>query len=489
MNCHSATGISVSTLGRIGGRLRFPQCAPDLLFDAWRLRRPNSGFDVAIQIFKSGNLSDTEKWVNFNHIVLQNPVYYAEMKKDIEVEVKVNKATGGPFPVEQAVDVVRDYMDAGTANNLWNRSIFDEAPIKIENLFLCELKNIQPMIVLNWHRTDLSGPTRRYIQYLTSNRSNSPLSRKRVTAEEQGDFRYVYDAVAGCYTEFIAQYNEADGPMSETESHLVYGEILGILQNLVILASRQVLCDRLRTVLNTCSLEGLEYLRTHEGLTAPIEANLIKAFGIRGHGTTVHSHALRLVDGSTGTQGRFPSFIAATSKLLSKGMANPMFKSYLSFVGRLPYALTRELLRAIDALFTSMLHCTPHKSVSVLGSDAARLAARLSERNSGIQYKHAHGADEPLSGYVLVSQWCDKVSKQISATNGSVRAVIVLTGPAVAIDGIIPDTIPEVHRYMVYPDSGGSIHGPPRVYRRACDIVIPHGRVPTRPSLRTSHNS
>ena len=426
------------------------------MFDSWKLRNPAIGLVACRNIILDKCMPPHEKLDNIRFILSKNEKYYPEIQKDVSFQIESNQAYTDShglrdgFPQEELLRVIDDYIEPGICANLWNRDILDEFPIDVEKLSLSQLKRIEPMVLLNWHRPDISKPTLHFFQYLTANRSNSPLSLKRITPEEQKDYEYVYSVLCETAEDFFDQYQSVEGNDSSVSQRPFFKEINYILENLSILFLRHELIAKLRQRLDGGDPTDTEYLRTPEGLHMPIEERLTGAFGI-SRTSMISPITTPVISTETPPKSSslFQEFRAMNQRVLSRPTVNPRLRSYLAFVGGLDYPLTRELVRTLDEFIRNLqLYYDMSKTIHVIGVDSSRMADRLNSRRGAITYLSSNDGPHIDTNIALVTSDIPCNVTELRE-NYNLRYVIALGSITQPISGFTIEEVDEVRRHII----------------------------------------
>jgi hypothetical protein len=405
----------------------------DLLFDLWRLQRPTTAFRSWLAILEDPVLSGKVKWELIDYTVKTFPEQYTHIFRNLEVERISAEFTGQDFATCELKGIIKEHLFDGYFNSKWNRDIFERKRLDKESLFLCDLKNVEPMILLNWHRTDLSRPMRYYLQYLTANRSNSPLSLRRITRFERSEFEYVYDVIGSTFDMFVQQYESLEGKLSKDQSTWLSQERYDLLYNLALLGQRQVVNGVLNHSLQNTCVDALDYLRSSEGLDNPLQEKLCAAFNL----SPVKPFQRTIL-----SSNQTPSYKTMQEMILEQPVENPRLDSYLRYVGGLDYPLTRELIRSIEFVVKNSCGSRP---VAVVGRDSSRLCALLQQRNPSMRI----ATTETSPSFLICTSPDDFPSESwLSAQPGLHGAVLIAEKPT-SILGMDVQTCKEVAKHLI----------------------------------------
>lgn len=420
------------------------QGSVDLLFDRWRLRHPTTALSTSILLLSNNELSVSEKVANVRNILELQPRYFKNRLCEIRNEILVSELGGEVVRIPTIRDMLYEDLEVGSFGAIWNRDTLQDYPILPYKLFLCDLKHIDPISILNWHRTDLPKPVRNFLQYLTANRSNSPLSLKRISHEERSDARRVYETLGKLFPLFLEQYEAENGTLSQSETLIVTEAIAKLLQNICIIATRDLLVGKVAAVLDSSSTADREYLRSREGMESPIAEKVIRAFDLPKIRKTPGSDRSLV---SVNSNGSYSDFDDVLNKITTTDVVNPAFVSYLECVGNLPYARTRELLRRINHTFEELIGPIP-ATVQVLGVDSAKICAQLNARSDLVTYKE----NVPRPEFVFLST-CDDLDLEKLVNLPSIRSFVLIAKRSPVLRGMNAEHIVALTKHILSPSN------------------------------------
>ena len=416
----------------------------DLVFDRWRLRHPTTALSASILLLSNNELSVNEKMATVRNILELQPRYFKKRLCEIRNEILVSELRGEVVRIPTIRDMLYEDLEVGSFAAIWNRDTLEDYPILPYKLFLCDLKRSDPMLILNWHKTDLPKPVRNFLQYLTANRSNSPLLLKRISHEERSNARRVYETLAKLFPIFLEQYEAENGTLSQSETMLVTDAIAKLLHNICIVGTRDILVGKVAAVLDSSSTTDREYLRSPEGMESPIAEKVIRAFDIPKIRKNPGSDRSLV---SANSNGSYTDFDDVLHKITTIDVVNPAFVSYLECVGNLQYVRTRELLRCINHTFEELIESIP-ATVQVIGIDSAKICAELNGRSYLVTYKE----NLPRPEYVFIST-CDDLDLERLVNLPSIRSFILIAKRPPVLRGMNAEHIVALTKHILSPSN------------------------------------